>query len=155
MKEINIINFRKLKIEDAELLCTLINKDDKDYRKYFVAFKPEKKTIEKILKKSKNDLYIGVYVEDEMAGFYMLRGFDEGYEIPSYGVYISSRFSNKGLAALTLCHAISTCKFMRCKKLRLKVHKENTYAYKLYIKHNFIETGFDEKINNIIMHRNI
>ena len=28
----------------------------------------------------------------------MLRGFDEGFEVPSYGVWISKKFSDMGLA---------------------------------------------------------
>jgi RimJ/RimL family protein N-acetyltransferase len=151
----NIINFRKLKPGDAEAISNLMNQDSKDYSQYFVAFEFDTTTIENILSKAKNDLYFGVYWGKELTGFYMLRGFDEGFAIPSYGVYISSRFSNKGLAALTLNHAISTCKFLGCKKLRLKVHTANTYALKQYVKFGFAETGFDEKINNIIMHRDI
>lgn len=155
MNGIKIINFRKLQPKDAAELSKLINNDSKDYSQYFVAFEFDSITIENILTKAKNDLYYGVYWGEELTGFYMLRGFDEGYTIPSYGVYISSRFRNKGLAALTLNHAISTCKLLGLKKLRLKVHKENTFALKQYIKFDFVETGFDEKINNIVMHRDI
>jgi len=155
MNGIKIINFRKLQSADAAELSKLINNDSKDYSQYFVAFEFDLVTIKNILTKAKNDLYYGVYWGEELTGFYMLRGFDEGFTIPSYGVYISSRFNNKGLAALTLNHAISTCKFLECKKLRLKVHTANTYALKQYVKFGFVETGFDEKINNIIMQRDL
>jgi ribosomal-protein-alanine N-acetyltransferase len=155
MSGIKIINFRKLQPIDAAELSKLINNDSKDYSQYFVAFEFDTATIERNLAKSENDLYFGVYWGEELTGFYMLRGFDEGFTIPSYGVYISSPFSGKGLAALTLNHAISTCKLLGLKKLRLKVHTENIIAFKQYIKFGFIETGFDEKINNIIMHRDI
>ena len=155
MSGIKIINFRKLGPGDAETLIQLINQDTKDYSKYFVAFEFDSVTIENILTKAKNDLYCGVYWGEELTGFYMLRGFDEGFTIPSYGVYISSRFNNKGLAALTLNHAISICKLHGFKKIRLKVHKENIFAFKQYKKYGFIETGFDEKINNFILHKDI
>ena len=155
MNDIKVINFRRLEPNDAEALSNLINQDSKDYSKYFVAFKFETVIIENILKKVKNDLYFGVCWGDELTGFYMLRGFDEGFTIPSYGVYISSRFNNKGLAALALNHAISTCKLLGMKKLRLKVHTENVVALKQYIKFGFVETGFDEKINNFILHKDI
>lgn len=155
MNGIKIINFRKLEPKDAVSLSNLMKQDSKDYSQYFVAFKFDTVTIKNILAEAKNDIYYGVYWEEELTGFYMLRGFDEGYSIPSYGVYISSRFKNKGLAALTINHAISTCKHLGLKKLRLKVHKENIIAYKQYLKYGFVETGFDEKINNIIMHRDI
>ena len=85
----------------------------------------------------------------------MLRGFDEGYEIPSYGVWISSQYSNKGLAKLTIQHSISICLMSGVKKIMLKVHPENKVAFNMYKKFGFIETGIDEKIGHIIMHREL
>ena len=51
----------------------------------------------------------------------MLRGFDEGYEIPSYGVWISSKYANKGLAKLTLQYSIIYLPNGRCEKDYVKV----------------------------------
>jgi GNAT superfamily N-acetyltransferase len=155
MSRNKIINFRELVPGDANELSQFLKKDSKGYNKYFVPFSFEAGAIENILTNKHDDIYYGVYWGEVLTGFYMLRGFDEGYTIPSYGVYISSRFSNKGLATLTLLHAISTCKLRGIKKLMLKVHKEHTTAFDLYKKFGFVETGFDERISNIIMHKEL
>jgi RimJ/RimL family protein N-acetyltransferase len=83
----------------------------------------------------------------------MLRGFDEGYEIPSYGVWISSKFSNRGLSALTLHHAFAFCKLNGIKILLLKVHPENVVAKKLYESLGFVKIGVDERNGNFIYHK--
>ncbi len=117
-----LIELRKLVITDVANLVGPWNKDPKDYNKHFIPFEFTHNKLESILSKTVRDLYIGIFVNKKIAGFFMLRGFDEGYEIPSYGVWISSQYSNKGLAKLTLQHAISTCLLAGIKKIMLKVH---------------------------------
>lgn len=148
-----IISFKELFPTDADELAALLNSEPDGYNKYFIPFEFNKETIAGILEKKKADLYLGIYYGETLTGFYMLRGFDSGYKIPSYGVYISSKFNNKGLAALTLFHAFSTCKVIAAPRLMLKVHPDNRVALNLYKKYGFAETGFDEKINNIILHK--
>ena len=80
----------------------------------------------------------------------MLRGFDDGYEIPSYGVWVSSKFSNQGLSTLTLYHSFAFCKLNGIKTLMLKVHPENKIAKDLYESQGFKITGFDENNDNFI-----
>lgn len=155
MSEIKIITFRELFVEDAPAVYELLINDDEDYNKYFVPFTFEIETIKTILTKKVKDHYMGVYWGEELTGFFMLRGFDAGYEIPSYGVYIGEKYNNKGLATLTLLHAISTCKLLNVKKLTLKVHEENIYALNLYKKYGFVQTSYDEKINNLVMHKDL
>ena len=150
-----LIELRKLMITDLADLVVLWNKDPQDYNKHFIPFEFTNNKLESILSNAVKDLYIGIFVNKKIAGFYMLRGFDEGYETPSYGVWISSSYSNKGLAKLTLQHAISTCLLTGANKIMLKVHTENTIALNLYKKYGFKETGIDEKINNIIMHKDL
>jgi len=85
----------------------------------------------------------------------MLRGFDAGYEIPSYGVWVSSKFSNNGLSRLTLYHAFAFCKLNGIKTLMLKVHPENKVAKEMYESMGFKKTGFDESNDNFIYYKNL
>ena len=75
MNGTKIINFQKLGPRDAEALSKLINQDTKDYSKYFVAFEFDTATIENILKKTKNDLYCGVYWGEEVDRLLYAAGF--------------------------------------------------------------------------------
>ena len=127
----------------------------KQYSQYFIPFTFDLETISGILSKAIKDQIYGIYVEDNLAGFYMLRGFDEGYSFPSYGVWISEKYSNKGLSTFTLQHAISFCKLNSIKKIMLKVHPDNIAAKHIYEKYGFKQTGIDPKIHHLIYHKEL
>jgi L-amino acid N-acyltransferase YncA len=85
----------------------------------------------------------------------MLRGLDQGYDIPSYGVMISQKHSNKGFGKLTLYHAIAYCKLNGIKILMLKVHPDNLYAKKMYLDLGFEHTGTDERIGHLVLQKRL
>jgi RimJ/RimL family protein N-acetyltransferase len=152
----NSLEIKELKLEDALILSKRLSTESKEYLKHFIPFADySEEYIKKILNEKKLDKYFGLFFSEDLIGFYMLRGFDKGYEIPSYGVWISSKYSNKGLSTLTLYHAFSFCKLNKIKTLMLKVHPENTVAKKLYEKIGFVKVGIDEKIGHLIYHKNI
>ena len=145
MMEIKIIT-----INHSEELSDLLNSEEIGYTKYFNPFKFDYSTIISILQNSINDKFFGIFIENKLIGFYMLRGLDQGYTVPSYGVFISNRFSGLGLAKLTLQHALSICKMNNINEMMLKVHPNNIYAKKMYEDFGFNYAGIDEKNNNRI-----
>jgi RimJ/RimL family protein N-acetyltransferase len=150
------LEIKELTPEHASIFSKRLSEESKDYLKYFIPFAEYSEAyIRKILIEKKIDKYFGLFLKNDLIGFYMLRGFDAGYEIPSYGVWISSKFSNKGLSTLTLFHAFSFCKLNNIKTLMLKVHPDNLVAKKLYEKFGFKKTGIDEKIGHLIFHKNL
>ena len=68
---------------------------------------------------------------------YMLRGFDEGYKIPSLGIIIHPNYRGFGFGKLMLNMAIIEAKLIGCKKIRLTVDEDNIIAKKLYKKAGF------------------
>jgi len=151
----NSLEIIELTSDSASILSQKLLEESKDYIGHFIPFDFSESSVKKILSEKKSDKYFGLFINKELIGFYMLRGFDEGYETPSYGVWISSGYSNKGLSTLTLYHAFSFCKINKIKTLMLKVHPDNSIAKNLYEKVGFKQTGFDEKINNLIYHKSI
>jgi RimJ/RimL family protein N-acetyltransferase len=123
--------------------------------KYFTPFSFEEDSIKKIINNAVNDKYFGIFINDELIGFYMLRGFDEGFEVPSYGVWISDKFSGLGLSKLTLQHAITFCKINNIKKIMLKVHPENIIAKSIYEAFGFKQEGFDDNNSNLIYYKSL
>ena len=150
-----LIELRKLITTDLTDLIELWNQDPKDYNKYFIPFEIGYDNIRSILEKVENDLFIGIFVNKKIAGFFMLRGFDEGFDIPAYGVWISSKYANKGLAKLTLQYSLSICQLADVKRIMLKFHPENIIAKNMYKNFGFNESGIDEKIGHIIMHKDL
>ena len=142
-----------LNVNDADDLNKLINFTYKQHSKYFTPFNND--SLLKILKQVKLDKYFAIHYNNKLIGFFMLRGFDEGYKIPSYGVWILPQYTNKGIAKLTLQYAVTFCKINNIPKLMLKVHPENNVAKDMYLKYGFVITGKDEKNDNIILHKDI
>lgn len=139
----------------AHELTDLLTLEENEYSKYFIPFNFDFLTIKKILSKKKEDKFFGLFIDESLIGFYMLRGFDEGYEIPSYGVWISKKYSAKGLSKLTLQHALSFCKINGIQKLLLKVHPENKIAKTTYENFGFIKEGTDSKNDNLIYYKEV
>jgi RimJ/RimL family protein N-acetyltransferase len=149
------VEIKKIGLEHASTLAKALENEKPDYLKYFTPFEFSLRSITKIINQAVKDKYFGIFVNEKIVGFYMLRGLDEGYEIPSYGVWISSKFSDKGLSKLTLYHAFSFCRINGISKLMLKVHPDNTTAKKLYESLGFEQTGFDEKNENYIYYKSL
>ena len=155
MASIKSIEIKELKLEHISILVQELSREKLEYLKYFIPFDFSLETFSEIITNAVKDKYFGIFVSKKIAGFYMLRGLDKGYKVPSYGVWISSRYSNKGLSKLTLFHAFSVCKLNNIVKLMLKVHPENEIARKLYESIGFKQTGFDEKNSNSIYHKDL
>ena len=149
------LELKKLNIENAKELTDLLQGSDDEYTKYFIPFKYDLQTISSILSTAIKDQFYGIYFDHKLIGFYMLRGFDAGYEIPSYGVWISKDYSSKGISKFTLQHAISVCKLNNLKKLMLKVHPDNLTAKKIYEDFGFVNVGIDTKIGHLIYYKNL
>lgn len=102
--------------------------------RYFHPFPFTDETIDKILN-AKKDVYRFIYC-DKIIGMFMLRGWDEGYEIPSFGMIVHPNYRGLGLGTFMLKWAIKICKD-KCSKIRLTVDKENKVAIYMYKREGF------------------
>ena len=153
------VAFRPLQIGDAAALSALLKSSPADYVKHFNPFSFEVDALEKLISSAKKDRLIGIEVqtgqEAELAGFYMLRGLDEGYSVPMYGVFIGHKYQSHGLGLLTLVHAEATCRLDQIDTLMLKVHPDNTRAMKLYKTHGYKTLRKDPANQNMVMEKRL
>ena len=133
----NLATIRKMTLEDAAILETMMNREDKKYMQYFTAFK-ENGSLLRQVSVAKNDIFNSIKINTNLVGFYCLRGIDQGYALPGFGIYISSNFTRKGLALGALRHAILQCGCTKCNRIMLHVAPENTRARLIYEKFGFI-----------------
>ncbi|MBW1792180.1 MAG: GNAT family N-acetyltransferase [Deltaproteobacteria bacterium] len=79
-----------------------------------------------------DDLYFLQIKDNEIAGYAMLRGWDEGYTIPSLGIAIHPNFRNQGLGRDFMEFLHKQAKSKGAAKVRLKVYLGNTGARHFY-----------------------
>lgn len=78
------------------------------------------------------DYYCMIILNDKVVAYGMLRGWEEGYEIPSLGVAVDSSFRGKGFGRLMCDYLKMIAKLKGSTKIRLRVHKDNLQARGLY-----------------------
>ena len=78
------------------------------------------------------DKYVGLRYEAEFSGYGMLRGWDEGFLVPSLGIYVAPELRGTGAARLLMQHLHLIAKLAGAQQVRLKAYRENTAAYRLY-----------------------
>lgn len=88
--------------------------------------------IENILQNAQKDLYYVLVEEQEVLGYGVLRGWDEGYEIPSLGIAIHPRMRGVGLGKAFMYFLHTATALRGANKVRLRVKVDNVSAIKLY-----------------------
>lgn len=81
------------------------------------------------------DLYVGVFAragDGAMVGYGMLRGLDEGYEVPSLGLCVLAAQQGRGIGRMLLEHLLQACAERGAERAMLKVKRGNAVARALY-----------------------
>lgn len=111
------------------------------------------KKIISILGGNRKDLYFLVLNQKhQIAGYFMLRGFDEGYKIPSFGVVVHPNYTKRGLGTEITKLAIKICKRLKVRKLMVHVYKDNIIAKEIYKKLGFQFSQSKRKENELVGH---
>jgi [ribosomal protein S18]-alanine N-acetyltransferase len=91
------------------------------------------------------DEYYLVLRDEQVVGYGLLRGWDEGFEDPSLGICIRPGCHGLGLGTRLMNHLIAAASARKSKRIILKVKKENGDAIKLYEKVGFVLTVLDQE----------
>lgn len=122
--------------QDVHKFIEFIEKNKNDLT-YFYPHKMDYENLINMLEKNKLDHYKIVVQQNEIIGYGILRGWEEGYEIPSLGIMIDKNFRGIGLSKLVMNYLEVLSKIMGSKNIRLVVHKNNVIAYNLYKRLNY------------------
>jgi RimJ/RimL family protein N-acetyltransferase len=147
------LTIRELQATDGAALSTMLLSNSPAYQAYFIPFSFEEAAITAMLTRAVKDRYWGMWVGSDLAAFFMLRGFDEGYAMPSYGVAVAEPHSGKGLLKLSLQFALTWCKVNGVARMMLKVHPDNIIARRIYERFGFQYDGEDPMNHNRIYSR--
>lgn len=78
------------------------------------------------------DLYSGLWIDGKLSGYGMLRGWDEGFDTPSLGIWISARLRGTGAAKAMMSFLHLAASLSGAVRIRLKVYSDNEKAIALY-----------------------
>jgi ribosomal protein S18 acetylase RimI-like enzyme len=87
---------------------------------------------------ARKDLYFAAFLGERLVGYGMLRGWDEGYSIPSFGVAVSLAYRGRGIARSLLRYAIQRARESGAGTMMLKVHLNNHDARHIYESEGFV-----------------
>jgi len=140
-----MLEIRLLKPEMEQALADFfvaIAKDD--YAYYYRPYSLTPDTAKELCSLSGDDLYYVLIEKEVILGQGMLRGWDEGYSIPSLGIAIHPKAAGKGLGMMFTRFLHSVAWLKDCKAIRLTVYKKNVPAIRIYEKLGYIFTSKNE-----------
>jgi ribosomal-protein-alanine N-acetyltransferase len=86
----------------------------------------------------KDEYYVAARA-GSLVGFSMLRGFEAGYEIPSFGVFVDHDAQGEGVGGALTAWTVAAARRLGCRSVRLSVYASNSIAHRLYISLGFVE----------------
>jgi ribosomal protein S18 acetylase RimI-like enzyme len=87
----------------------------------------------------RSDLYFGAQRRDELIGMAMLRGWDEGYEVPSFGIMVDRAHRGRSVGRRLTELTMEQARAHGCPRVRLSVYASNAAARRLYERLGFAE----------------
>jgi RimJ/RimL family protein N-acetyltransferase len=145
------LSIRQLEQTDVAAIAVFMRSQSTKYLRFFYAFNSDESVIGEMLTAAKMDIYSGVFWQTNLVGVFFLRGWDAGYEIPSFGVLIDEKYRGGAFMRLTLDTAKLICRLSGVKQLMAKIHPDNISprgARRLGLH----QTGIEESTGNIIYH---
>ena len=133
MNNLNLPFYRRLHYEDTEALGEFFERNNTpSITNLFNPFPLTRPTAASLLSDGKKDLFFGLIQEGRIVAFSMLRGLDDGYDVPSFGLLVDRDFQRKGLGRHLLRHTCCYADRRGIPKIRLSVFADNPKAEKLY-----------------------
>jgi RimJ/RimL family protein N-acetyltransferase len=145
---------RPLGVEDAGTVSALLRAQPPEYARFFYAFGSGEEEIARILGGRERDVYSGMFWRGELAAVFMLRGWDAGYEAPSFGVLVDVKHRGRAFMRISLDAAKLICRLSGAPRLMAKIHPDNVSprgARRL----GFVQTGVEAATGNVIYHMDL
>lgn len=142
---------RGLRVEDAAAVSLLLRAQPPEYVRFFYAFGFDEGEVARILGARRRDVYSGMFWRGELVGFFMLRGWDAGFEVPSFGVVVDVRHRGLAFMRIALDVAKLVCRLEGAPRLMAKIHPDNVSprgARRL----GLVQTGVEAETGNVVYH---
>ena len=125
--------------DEAELTRFLEENDRPEIVRTFNPFPMTAETASRIAALPRRDRYYGAFAGDRLVGLSMLRGWDEGYAVPSFGIVIDHRAHNRGLGQRLTAYTVDAARALGAPSVRLTVFASNGAGIRVYSRLGFVE----------------
>jgi ribosomal protein S18 acetylase RimI-like enzyme len=156
------LTFREAFSDDKQKLALFFEENNTpEITTFFHPFALCRETAESLISTPRLDRFYLLLSHDQIVGFSMLRGWDEGFVIPSLGMFIHFRRQGRGWGKILLEHTVEDARRLDCSEVKLTVYAGNVIAHNLYKSYGFVEVvreaimlaqNHDERI---VMHMNL
>ena len=142
-----IAAIHQVQATDEERLARFFERNNRpETTKYFQPFPLSAQTACRVVRVAHKDRYYIATRQEELIGFCMLRGWEEGFTIPNFGVLVDYEHQRQGVGRQMTEFALQEARTLNCSSVRLSVHASNTAALRLYL-----SQGFREVIRESVM----
>lgn len=138
---------REIRPDDSQHLARFLEENNQpEIVRHFHPFPLTVKTAHQIACTTHLDRFYIATMGDSIVGLCMLRGWDEGYDVPSFGVFVDHRYQRRGLGRQMTEFAIEEARRLGCPSVRLSVYASNSRALQLYSALGFVEVSREETL---------
>lgn len=89
----------------------------------------------------RDEYWVAVSPDETVAAYGMLRGWSEGYAVPSLGIAVHSAWRGRGLARRMMQHLHAVARSRGAERVRLKAYPDNHTAIRLYESLGYVFAG--------------
>lgn len=111
---------------------------------FFSPHPSDEKSLRQIASSNGRDLYYLLVEEEKILGYGLLRGWDEGFQVPSLGVAIHPSVRGAGIGKMFMSFLHDLARRRGASRVRLRVHMKNEAAICLYTSFGYV---FEEDNN--------
>lgn len=140
---------------DADAIARMLAGQDDEEGRFFDGLPSDAALLREVVNAAHADRYWAIRSDEAVVGIIMLRGWDAGYAVPSFGVMIARDFRGIGLGRLALQFAEAFCRLGKVDEVMLTVSEENLRAISLYESCGFLRTGERSAKGNLLYRKRL
>lgn len=104
---------------------------------YFHPHAGDEESLRTIARNAGDDLYYLFVRGGDVLAYGLLRGWNEGFEMPSLGIAVQPSMRGSGLGRLMMEYLETMARLRGAQSIRLRVHKDNTVAREMYARRGY------------------
>lgn len=143
------LELRELARANTEALARFLARNDVPaVTSTFDPFPMTSETAASLLARRRKDRYYGAFTpRGEIVALSMLRGWDEGFSLPSFGIAVDAGWHGRGVGSRLTGWTIAQARTLGSPRVRLSVYSDNPVAVRMYRRLGFeeVERGSTER----------